>query len=411
MKRSILILAGLLAATSLAAQSGTQEEYEARFTRLNKVYAKSPNDVEALYNLSLFYYESGNPMRNLPMAMKYIQRTEACHIKLIENDKTGELARLVRSGITLPSIRQVKQSIIDDAYKTIEMRTDMSGVELDTYMDAFGIDIELVRLLRQRRINQVYDEDLRIGTAEAYYHFIDIYPGTDEAQQMENRLAKLAPGLFEGLTAENEIDAVATRYPLSPSVQRAAEKQKSRQAYAMASRGNTVEAYTDFLHRYPASDESEQARERLDNLLVVTFSKCKTAMDYGLFATTYPDISLADKALAQMRILMYDQQDVEAARYYLENFKLDPFYNEVFSRYYTWHAAEGNGDPIRHFVQRHPDFPYQRSVEDDLERAEKIDHVNLMADFMEVEYARYADYVRKLMGKGIAIVPLQRMTT
>ncbi len=409
MKRSILILAGLLAATSLAAQSGTQEEYEARFTRLNKVYAKSPNDVEALYNLSLFYYESGNPMRNLPMAMKYIQRTEACHIKLIENDKTGELARLVRSGITLPSIRQVKQSIIDDAYKTIEMRTDMSGVELDTYMDAFGIDIELVRLLRQRRINQVYDEDLRIGTAEAYYHFIDIYPGTDEAQQMENRLAKLAPGLFEGLTAENEIDAVAARYPLSPSVQRAAEKQKSRQAYAMASRGNTVEAYTDFLHRYPASDESEQARERLDNLLAVTFSKCKTAMDYGLFATTYPDISLADKALAQMRILMYDQQDVEAARYYLENFKLDPFYNEVFSRYYTWHAAEGNGDPIRHFVQRHPDFPYQRSVEDDLERAEKIDHVNLMADFMEVEYARYADYVRKLMGKGIAIVPLQRM--
>ena len=87
---------------------------------------------------------------------------------------------------------------------------------------------------------------------------------------------------------------------MSPSVQRAAEKQKSRQAYALASKRNTVEAYNDYLRRYPASDESDQARERLDNLLVVSYSKCKTAMDYAHFATTYPEISLADKALDQL---------------------------------------------------------------------------------------------------------------
>ena len=413
MKRSILTL--LLAAacwlptTALQAQNWTPEEFESRFTRLNKAYSKSPNDVEALYDLATFYFEDGNPMRNLPMAMKYIQRTEACHIKLIEDDKTGELGRLVRLGITLPSIRQAKQSIIDSAYKTIEMRTDMSGVELDTYMDAFGIDIELVRLLRQRRINQVYDETLKKGTVEAYHHFVSVYPGTDEAGQMEARIAKLAPGLFEGLTTESAIDEVAKRYPMSPSVQRAAEKQKSRQAYAIASKRNTVEAYNDFLHRYPASDESEQARERLDNLLVVTYSKCKSAMDYANFATTYPDISLSDKALGEMRRLIYEQQDVEAARYYLEHFKLDPHYIEVYNRFYSWHAAEGNGDPLRRFQEQYPDYPFQRTLEEDLDRAEKIDRVNLMADFLEVEYPRYSEYVRQLTGKGIALIPLQRM--
>jgi TPR repeat protein len=261
-------------------------DYQARFTKLNKAYAKSPDNVEALYNLAQFYFDNSHPMRNLPMAMKYIQRAEACHIKLIEDDHTGELARLVRNGITLTTIRQTKQAIIDAAYNTIEVRTDMSGVELDTYLDAFGIDMELVRLLRQRRINQVYDDCLKKGTADSYYHFIDVYPGTTEAEQMEERLARLAPGMFEGVTTEEQADAIAARYPLSPSVQRSAEKQKSRLAFAVASKRNDVAGYMAFLDRYPSSDESQQARDRLDNLLEVNYSKCKTAMDYALFATT-----------------------------------------------------------------------------------------------------------------------------
>ena len=384
-------------------------DYQARFTKLNKAYAKSPDNVEALFNLAQFYFDNSHPMRNLPMAMKYIQRAEACHIKLIEDDHTGELGRLVRNGITLTSIRQTKQAIIDAAYNTIEVRTDMSGVELDTYLDAFGIDMELVRLLRQRRINQVYDDCLKKGTADSYYHFIEVYPGTTEAEQMEERVARLAPGMFEGVTTEEQADAIAARYPLSPSVQRAAEKQKSRLAYAVASKRNDVAGYMAFLDRYPTSDESQQARDRLDNLLEVTYAKCNTAMDYALFANTYSDISLADKALSEMRSLLTKEQDVAAARYYLEHFKLDPAYNDIYNLYYSWHAAEGNGEPIKRFDRENPDFPYKRAVENDLESAKIIDRINFMEDFLEVEYNRYAGYVRQLMGKKIAIVPLQRM--
>ena len=93
----------------------------------------------------------------------------------------------------------------------------------------------------------------------------------------------------------------------------------------------------------------------------------------------------------------------------LEHFKLDPFYNEVYSRFYSWHAAEGNGDPLRRFVKEYPDFPNQRVVESDLEKAKAIDRTGLMVDFLELEYPTYSDYVRRFMGKGIAFVPLQRM--
>lgn len=384
-------------------------DYEARFTKLNRAYAKSPNDVDALYDMAQFYFDNSHPMRNLPMAMKYIQRAEVKHIELLENDKLGELTRLARKNITLATIRQTKQAITDAAYYTLEMRTDMTRVELDTYLDAFGIDIELVRLLRQRRINQVYDEDLRKGTAQSYYHFIDIYPGTNEAEQMEERLSKLAPSLFDGLTTEAAVDSVAVNYELSPSVKRAAEKQKSRLAYANATRHNTVAAYNDFLHRYPTSDENLQAREQLETLLEVQYSTLHTARQFADFVDSNADNALADRALADMRRLINENHDIEAAKLYLERFKLDEHYNEVYNTYYQWHAAEGNSGPIARFEKENPNFPFMRAIEADMERAEKIDQVNLMSDFFESEYERYAGYVRRMMDKKIAIVPLQRM--
>lgn len=254
MKKLLTTLMACMLTASVLAQALPDElkgDYQDRFTRLNKAYAKEPDNVENLFNMSMFYFDNSHPMRNLPMAMKYMQRAEKEHIKLLENDKLGELTRLARKNITLTTIRQAKQSIVDAAYNTLEVRTDMSRVELDTYLDAFGIDIELVRLLRQRRINQVYDEDLRKGTAESFYHFIDIYPGTREAEQMEERLSRFAPGLFEGVTTEAQADTIAAAYELSPSVQRAAEKQKSRIAYANASRRNTIKAYNEFPAQVP----------------------------------------------------------------------------------------------------------------------------------------------------------------
>lgn len=408
MKKLLLVIGCCLAAVATTAQISLSD-YEARFTMLNKAYAKSPDNVETLYNLSQFYFDNSHPMRNLPMAMKYIQRAEAYYTKLIEGDYIRDMARLMRNGITLATIRQTKQAIIDAAYNTIGARTDMTGVEIDAYLDAFGTDMKLVALLRQRRICQVYDEDLKKGTAESFYHFIDAYPGTSEAEQMEARLARLAPSLFENMTEESQADSLASQFPLSSSVQNAAAKQKSRMAYAYATLRNDVEAYKAFLERYPASDESQQARDRIDQLLEVTYAKCKTPMEYAVFANTYPDIPLAEKALAEMRTMVLKQQDVAATRYYLEHFKLDPHYNEIYRCYYSWHAAEGNGDPIRRFDEEHPDFPYHRGVENDLECASSIDNINLMEDFLEEDYPRYADYVRQLTGKGLAFVPLQRM--
>ena len=402
----------MMATVAVAAQQsfpGAEEDYETRFARLGKAYAQSPEDVEVMCNLAQFYYENSNPMRNLPMAIKYINHAEERYIWLVEKDKNSELRRLIRSNITIASIRQLQQSILEAARNTVEARNDMSKEEIDSFLDAFSFDVNLVSRLRQQRLERIYEEDLKKATAESYYHYIDLYPGTRESELMEKRLSNLAPGLFKEVSSEEEAEAVAARFPLSRSVQRAMQNKKSSIAFAIADWQNTMDAYKDFLNRYPSSNESQQARDRIDEMLEVVYSQCKTAMEYAVFADTYPDFSGAEKALSQARRLLAEQHDVAAARYYLDKFKSDPHRNEINRLYYSWYSAEGNGEPIRHFLNENPDYPYQRTVEDDIDFAARIDRVNFLSNFLEVEYNRYADHVRLMTGKGIAIVPLKRM--
>ena len=405
----LLGLVGLIGLIGNAQAQETAEDLDARFTQLHKAYAQSPDDVEALYNLAVFYFDNSNPMRNLPLAMDYIQRAEQRHVWLIENNKNGDLRRLLRSGITINTIQQQGQAIISAARHTVDLRVDMPKEEIDCYLEAFGFDMAMVNQLKHRRIERIYEEDLKEGTVESYYHYIKLYPGTREAEQMESRLAPKASSLFAEAASSEEVDAVAARYPLSPSVQRAAQRRKGSLAYDEVERQNTLEGYMNFLNQYPSSDESQQARERIERMIEHIYDECRTAMEYVIFANTYPDSPLADKALAEARNLIASRHDVAAARYYLQHFALDPSYEKVFTLYYSWHATEGNGAPIRHFVAEHPDYPYMNIVEDDLHRANSIDRVNLRGNFVEAEFQRYADYVRHMTGKAIAIVPLQRM--
>ncbi|MBR3372408.1 MAG: hypothetical protein IKG75_00120 [Bacteroidaceae bacterium] len=407
MKRPLLIaLFCLLAATAVAQTS--IDDYRARFTEVNRAYAQHPSDVEALYNMAVFYFDNSHPMRNLPVAMDYIRRAEAEHINLLENNKIKRLTQLGKIGIDLTSLRQLKQAIAEAAANTVKNRADMSAAEIDAYLEAFGDDKEVARQLRQRRLRQVYNEDLAAGTPEAYHHFIVTYPGTGEAEQMEERLRQLAPSLCAPLATDQALDSLAARYPQSPSIATAVERRHAALAYARAKRSGTVEAYNDFLSRYPASDDSPRARQELDLLLDADFSSRTTALELAHFADSNADSPLAERALAQLRRLIYDNHDVEAARYYVSHFKLDPHVSEVYSRYYSWCAAEGNTAPLAAFKERHPDFPFPRALADDIDAADYFDTIPLLSPFREERYDDYAYCIRSLAGRGLSLVVLQR---
>ena len=412
MKKALAItMLGILLCGVAASQSitGDSIDYETRFVEANRMYANNPESVSALFNMAMFYLDNSNPMRNLPTAMRFAQKTENNYIKLMMEEDRSELKKLLRGGITLAVVRELRETVRTAAYSILSQRRDISSVELDDYISAFEGDPDIIPLLRQRRIEQIFSEDLETGTPESFYHTITTFPGTSEATVMEEMLAKCAGRLFEGVTEESGIDSVAEMYKESPSVQRTAARHKSRMAYAEAMRINTVASYKEFLKKYPSSDEDEQARERLESMLAVQYGTLTTARQIADFIDSNADNSLADKALEQLRRMIEENHDVEAARLYIERYGYDPHYNEVYVRYYNWYSENGNGELLRRFEEENPSFPLKHALERDMERAEILDQIDLMETFNEDDRILYGMQIQQATGKKLAFVSLQRM--
>lgn len=411
MRKVLAILLSALAVLTAAAQGPADDTlgFDARFERVNKAYAKTPEAVDALFDMAMLYFDNSLPLRNLPMAMSFAKRAEFNYLVLMNDNRHSELTRLMRRGIVLATVTQLTTAVRDAAYNTLTLHNDISLADLDAYLDVFANDQEITDLARQRRIQKDFESDMLVATPQAYYHIVETYPHTDEAIQAEAMLGKVGASLFEGIDNAAAIDSVVARYSASPSVTRIAARLKGRMAFAEANSINTIAAYKDYLRQYPSSDESMQARERLDALLQMQFNALHTAKEYADFADSNADNSLADDALVQIRRIIVQNRDVQAARMYLERYRLDPHYNEIYTTYYNWYAEEGNGDLLTRFEEENPDSPLAYALERDMERASIIDNIDLMEPYTEAEFHTYSTHIHQTMGKKISFVPLQRM--
>ena len=402
-----LIFAAL--AVPSQAQTDDSESYSAQFAQLHKTYAKNPRDVENLVLMAQFYFDNANPMRNLPLAMNYINQAESVYIEVVKSNKYSESARLVGKGITIVSVRELRANIIDAAKRTVSFRDEMSDAEIASYSATFASVPEIMRSIKQLQLKQTNLRAIEAGTVESYYNIIETYPATTEAENAEKNISGMANSLFENVNTISAADSIADLYPNSPSIRRAAIRRKSGIAYAEASRVGTVEAYIDFLEQYPSSDEFVEASEQYDNLLAAEFASLNRATQLADFAEKHSDNPLADSAVNKIVSLIVDDNDVAATKLYIEKFPNDSRYNEIFMRYYIRHSEEGNAGPIEAFAEQYPDFPFPTVLDPDLDRAREADKYNFNVRFDESMLSLYGTYVRRLMGKKIAFVPMQRM--
>ena len=370
--RVIVAIVALAAIGNVQAQDDG-DDYAARFTDLHRAFARNPQDEETLYNLALFYFDNSNPMRSLPMAIDYVRLAEERHADLLLRDRVRDLVQLQRKGITLNSIRELRQAVHAAALETVRLHDDLSMTEIDTYLDHFADNADLVKLLRTRRYGLIFDDLMARGSAAECYAFLQSYPGTSEAEQLENRIGNMAAAVLANARTAGEVDSVAATFPSLPVVRRAADRRRAQLAFVAAEADGSIDAYYAFLSRHPASDESEQARSRIDHLLEADLAKRNTAIELAHFADSNADLDIADRALARLRHLIYTRHDAVAAQYYVDHYQLDNYYAEVYGRYYSWHAVEGNSAPLRRFADANPDFPFPNALEDDLERAADID--------------------------------------
>ena len=193
-RRFILLAVACLLTTVVRAQN-FDEGYEVRFSTLCRTYAREPHSVEAIYNLALFYFDNSHPMRNLPLASRYAALAEEEHVDLLQRNRISDLVKLQRNGITLTTIRDLRKAIADAAVESVRLRNDLAMAEIDTYLEAFGDNADFAKLLRARRYQLISKEVTANGNADECYRFITTYPGTIEAERIDERLGRLAAPL------------------------------------------------------------------------------------------------------------------------------------------------------------------------------------------------------------------------
>ncbi|MBR5028084.1 MAG: hypothetical protein IKX51_02575, partial [Bacteroidales bacterium] len=383
------------------------EHYRKQFAKLHDSYLRAPDDVANIAALAYFYSEPDNPMRNLPLAKDYIQISEKRYKELIgDNKRYRDVNKLIKKGFTLVELRQRHKMITDEARKYV--KNGLQPDETDAFLRAFADDKVITKEISQQKSVHSYNKAIELNTEKAYKEYLDNPQNTYERDTIVKYLKDLLKQKINVATTEQTVDEIAANYDY-PEIKKLAEERKSDINYHHAIAENTTEAYTTFLRRFPTSDKYDLVLATLDTLAYKEFQTLSTPRQYADFAQKYSDLPPSEQAVDSLISLAVNTLNKEAMDIYLEEFKSDAHYNDVYKSYYLRYSSEGNKAPIQLFDSLNPDFPLKFLITDDLKTAEKIDKTPFLLPFDENTTAKNADLLKMFMGKGINYVLLQRL--
>ena len=409
MKRLLLTLLLVLATGAASAQGSV--DYRGQYAALYKEYLQNPDDIATLTALADHFADPANPQRDLALAGRYIHRAEGLFEQYLQDDKQYRtVTRLMRKGLDLFTLRARYRAVDSTAYAYLKAHgADMDEGELAAFADAFADNKTIATRVNQLWVAKAYARACQDNTIDAYYAFLVAHPGTPQADSAESRMEQPAARFYAQFDNEADILIAAQHYPASRTMQRHAMLQCSRLAYAEASRVNTIGAYSAYLERFPNGSNNVQALMHIDELNAAEFNALATPQDYADYALQHNDQPLADSAVARLRRMILVDHSTPAMRVYLKNFPLDPAYSDIYKEYYRWHAAEGNGAPLRRFAEENPNYPYRLTLESDMSRARIVDSIDLLKPPVEKNFDSMATGIYQLTGRRIAFVGLQRI--
>ncbi len=383
------------------------EFYRNQYNKIYKGYLKYPDAIPNIMDMAYFYSEAKNPMRNLPLAIGYINSAEKKYIDLVnDNSRYKEVNKLIKKKITVASIRKLKQFILDEALHYDESSMTLS--ECAEFLNEFSFNDPIVSKIQKVQNRIAYQQAAEINSIESYLQFANEYPNAIEKTVAIDSVVKFMQIAIDNAETEAKVDEIVTAYT-DDLIRKYAAKKKSKIAYRNAIQINTINSYREFLSKYPSCDEYVEALEKLDKLLKTDFAMLKTPRQYADFAQQNTESDLSDDAVDSLIAMILHDQNVEALDIYLSEFPLHVKYNDLYQAYYRWHIVEGNRCPIELFAMQNPNYPFGFAITSDLEIAKKMDQINLNKPFTESKLGEYSNFIRSYMQYGIAYVALQRI--
>lgn len=387
-----------------------KRSFEYQYKILYGAYCENAGDVTNLLNLTEFYMDKENPLRSFYYAKKYMRMVEARYLSIVGNDKYyRELNKLIKKGVTIDSIRSMNRKLDEAAISYVRESTDWGMDEIENFLRDYGHNKIVRDLLYHQRVSLEYEKVLQSGNVDSCYRFMKKYAGTKMALNLDTVITASLRNTIDTSFSIHSVNAIAFRYSECLSLQRLAYKRCAQLGYEDACAVNTIDAYRNYLSTYSGSDKYFDVLQKMEDLEEKQLDHLKEAdeiVDFMLANNSSPLFLVARKRLLDKIFL---DHDVLAIELYLEHFKMDSAYTDVFELYYGWHSVEGNLAPLVDFHSRYPEFPFRMVLESDLQKAIFVDDVFLMEPFSESKLSDYTRHLHRLTGKDISFVVLQRM--
>ena len=238
-----------------------------------------------------------------------------------------------------------------------------------------GLNDQVLDDLKWAVIQHAFDRAMATRTTAAAEHFLKVY---DEAPmgQRDRARALIATLAYEAALQRNTIDAFnefLKRFPAAAEAATATEKRNTL-AYEQVRLADDLDAYEAFLRTYPTAREASKAIERRDELAFTAAERANTLDAYEEFVVRYPKARQSAEARRRLHNIAYAAiaNSTRSADFdtYLRTYPesgMASLAREQRDKYYIAERTHaGDGWSFKRFVDDHPQHAFTAAAVDSM---------------------------------------------
>ncbi|MEO9257744.1 MAG: WG repeat-containing protein [Crocinitomicaceae bacterium] len=258
---------------------------EYNYFQAKKLFEKSEKKEKSIasYGLSIIYYRKDNPFHNLDSAYSKIIISEATYTTIKERDRI----KYADFSFDYAAILSFREQISSALYERAVERSTEADFVLFLKNNYWAKEYNKAII---KRDSLAFETTQRLDNSVDYRQFLDKYP--------HSLYDELATELFfrrqyEEETKSETLESYALFVKNHPENPYNADAQDI--VFKMASASNSVQAYDDFIKKYPGNRNVEQAWRMLYRSYMKDFSK----QQLEKFQTDFPEYPFQEELLAE----------------------------------------------------------------------------------------------------------------
>lgn len=274
------------------------------------------------------------------------------------------------------------------SYKSID--------SLNSFISAFDTSSIYVKEAIRIRNQMAYEETKKENTLEAYQEFEKLYPNSIQIHEVKrwitNKVLKLTietgdkKELTELLKSTND-----------PSIINKAEKEIEKIVFENAREANSIQAYNNYLDKYPRGDYSKLAKEKLEDLQFEENISSYEIDELMFFLLKYPNHRKHREIYDTLINITLERNSIEGMNYLYYNNRYEINFQPTLIEFALNYTKNGRISSYDDILSKFPKLINSRAFAKSLKEAKEIDNILSLNTIDERTYKKYPNYFNTIV--------------